>query len=348
MINERFFYSTLTKEEKKVYRAINNGVFRHDAEITVHTDVDVKRVQDIFFLTLRDVPGYFYVDQRHAEGWYRTGEVRLTPKYIYDEKESLEYQRKVVEMLQKLEPSVAKFGGNQFRTEKFLHDLIVRNVVYDYESLDKDDQYDAHSIIGPFFRAKGVCEGMAKAFKLLCNYFGIKCMVVIGDVKAKENNIKASEKGSDLHAWNIVKINDKSYHVDVTWDNHYNYAIKHISYDYFNLTTEDILRDHTPNHKIPRCEDNDLNYFVFTGSVISDHDMMKAYLKKNYGKKKIVFKLSEDYAALNSGSKATDMIFRILYSAIPENGKLYKYVMYNNKEQRVYRLLRDDTGDEKN
>jgi hypothetical protein len=63
---------------------------------------------------------------------------------------------------------------------------------------------------------------------------------------------------------------------------------------------------------------------------------------------KIVFKLSEDYAALNSGSKATDMIFRILYSAIPENGKLYKYVMYNNKEQRVYRLLRDDTGDEKN
>ncbi|MBR3149532.1 MAG: fibronectin type III domain-containing protein [Eubacterium sp.] len=51
---------------------------------------------------------------------------------------------------------------------------------------------------------RSVCEGNAKLFYYLCMYNGIECHIVDGDYIAE------SEKNSDPHEWNYVKLDDES------------------------------------------------------------------------------------------------------------------------------------------
>ena len=96
------------------------------------------------------------------------------------------------------------------------------------------------------------------------------------------------------HAWNLVKIGDESYHVDVTWDNLYDEDFRHISYDYFNLTTKDILLDHQPMDELPICEATRLNYFYSTGSFVSTYEELVKFIEERIEAKEIAFKASKD------------------------------------------------------
>lgn len=56
-----------------------------------------------------------------------------------------------------------------------------------------------------------VCEGYAKAFKVLCDRLGIPCMLVEG--------IANNGSQSEAHMWNYVQMEDGSwYAIDVTWN----------------------------------------------------------------------------------------------------------------------------------
>ena len=103
----------------------------------------------------------------------------------------------------------------------------------------------------------GVCEGIAKSVKVLCDALGIWCMIAICG-----NN---PEKGIKYrHTWNIVKINGTYYHLDATFDNtlgKHSFGAKEIRYDYFNLDDKNIFRDHEPLiAPAPICTDGDHFY----------------------------------------------------------------------------------------
>lgn len=57
-----------------------------------------------------------------------------------------------------------------------------------------------------------VCEGYARAFKVLCDRLGIPCVLTEGQAR---NNISSA---SQPHMWNYVQIDGKWYAVDVTWN----------------------------------------------------------------------------------------------------------------------------------
>ena len=68
--------------------------------------------------------------------------------------------------------------------------------IYNYDKLKKPY---SHEIIGPLGHGVGVCEGIAKSVKVLCDALGIWCIIVISEANP-EKKIKYR------HAWNIVKI----------------------------------------------------------------------------------------------------------------------------------------------
>ena len=70
------------------------------------------------------------------------------------------------------------------------------------------------------------------------------------------------EKGIKYrHAWNIVKIGGKYYHLDATFDNSLG-SPEDIRRDYVNLPDKQIFRDHEPViWKMPACEDGSITYY---------------------------------------------------------------------------------------
>ena len=59
---------------------------------------------------------------------------------------------------------------------------------------------------GALVEGSAICEGYAKAFKLLCNRAGIACEIVGGTVNG------------EAHMWNYVQIGGDYYLVDATFD----------------------------------------------------------------------------------------------------------------------------------
>ena len=57
-----------------------------------------------------------------------------------------------------------------------------------------------------------VCEGYARAFKILCDRVGIPCVLVDGNARSSN-----ADKGG-AHMWNYVQIDGAWYVVDVTWN----------------------------------------------------------------------------------------------------------------------------------
>ncbi len=142
------------------------------------------------------------------------------------------------------------------KKEKYIHDFICENITY-----DKLKKPYSHEIIGPLGQGVGVCEGIAKSVKVLCDALGVWCVIAICG-----NN---PEKGIKYrHTWNIVRIGGQHYHLDATFDNtlgkHQGNAEApgEIRYDYFNLGDKAVFRDHEPLiAPAPGCPDNDHFYY---------------------------------------------------------------------------------------
>lgn len=94
---------------------------------------------------------------------------------------------------------------------KTFKDKICEMVSYDTKAASGGAYGDSFQLTNVFDGDKNtnvVCEGYAKAFQYLCELSGIECYTVTGKM--------AGGTGAGPHMWNIVRLDGKSYVVDVT------------------------------------------------------------------------------------------------------------------------------------
>ncbi len=126
----------------------------------------------------------------------------------------------------------SRVNESTYETVKAIHDYICANASYEYAALSGSSYtYGYAYSAAPLFTGKGkfVCEGYSKAMKILCNEFGINCVLVSGIGKP-------SDSTSGPHMWNYVRMGDGTwYAVDATWDDGYTYSdgSPAMSYNYF-------------------------------------------------------------------------------------------------------------------
>ena len=106
-------------------------------------------------------------------------------------------------------------GGARYEKVKQLNRILT--TTNSYNSNVSKAGNDAHECISALTGRTGttgpVCEGYARAFKVLCDKLGIPCTLVDGFAKSS-----ASHTG-EAHMWNYVQMEDeKWYAVDVTWN----------------------------------------------------------------------------------------------------------------------------------
>lgn len=204
-------------------------------------------VDGILRSLIDDTPWLFFVDEWR---WEETGQkINIFPKYKYTRKQTEELrercQQEVGIILSRLKEDKGVNG-----IAKHLHDILIRNIKY-----EKQNNYEVHTIIGPLLKRKCVCDGFSKLYKLILDELGIENYLIYG--KGFVHTLFYSEE----HAWNLVKIDNDFYHVDVTYDATLS-MLDYIRYDYFLIDDTLISMDHYWNRSIiPNANNN--KFFIY-------------------------------------------------------------------------------------
>ena len=146
--------------------------------------------------------------------------------------------------------SMARKEKSVYDAVKSVYAYFVKNFEYAY-NLESDLRY--HSAISVFMYRKSVCEGFALAFANVLNRLGIPCGIVTG--------YSSLDGTFGAHAWNIVELDRKYYHLDVTWD--ICTKEKEIdTFDYFFLDDSLVRKDHQWNDpSIPVASDSTKEFY---------------------------------------------------------------------------------------
>ncbi|MBB6732051.1 transglutaminase domain-containing protein [Cohnella zeiphila] len=121
--------------------------------------------------------------------------------------------------------SIFKTGMNDHQKVKAVHDWVLLHVAYD-RTLRKHSAYDALAT------GQTVCQGYASLTYLLLKKGGVTVRIAEGTVPT----------GS--HAWNLVKLDGKWYHLDTTFDDPVPDVKGRTEYGYYLLTDAQIRADH--------------------------------------------------------------------------------------------------------
>ena len=102
---------------------------------------------------------------------------------------------KVAAKVRQVVAEVIRPGMSEYDKAIALHDWLVLNAEYDLN-------YKYYYEYGVLLKGRGVCNSYALAYDLLGKRAGLKCHYI----------------RSKTHAWNVVRIDGKWYHLDCTWD----------------------------------------------------------------------------------------------------------------------------------
>lgn len=245
-MNTFYYYEQLNKKQQKAYYAIKEGLLDIKDSFMVPM-LDRKELSDIYFMIRMDCPEIFYSVRFSYKYYEESSFVEMIPEYLFKADKIREHRQAMKSRIEKLARQAKDL--DEKGKEVFIHDYLVQNVKY-----DKLKKEYSHEIIGALGNGVAVCEGIAKSVKALCDALNIWCIVVIAEANP-DNGIKYR------HAWNIVKINGKFYHLDATFDNNIT-KDEIVRYDYFNLSDKQIFRDHEPLvWKAVECTDSDNFYY---------------------------------------------------------------------------------------
>ena len=134
----------------------------------------------------------------------------------------------IKEIDEKVDKFIAEKITNDMGTQekiKLVHDYIIDNTSYDsLKSEDiNDTTFKSNTAYGVLFQGQGICSGYSDAMAIFLNKLNII-------------NYKIS---NDNHIWNLVYIDGKWLHLDLTWDDPI--SEKNITRDtYFLITTDNL------------------------------------------------------------------------------------------------------------
>lgn len=130
----------------------------------------------------------------------------------------------------------AKEASDTYGKVKTVHDILVRGNTYGDPGGDLSHTAYSALIFGDAYEP--VCDGYAKAFKIVCGLLDIPCVM----------------PSSANHMWNNVKMDDGDwYNVDLTWDDD---DAEEICYDYFLIGSQTVVGGEAFSKQKDHIEEN--------------------------------------------------------------------------------------------
>lgn len=265
--NNMYYFNTLTKEQKYIYESIANGVKNFDDEFVVRyynageQDEFANEVSVAIEAFTNDHPEVFYLKAQYSSYIHQAfdsniGYIRLN----YTEDTTTAIKEKIGLMKGRVDYYARGLDGySDYEKELIIHDRIANDVSYSHLE-DLPRKY--HTAEGTLLEGVGVCDSFSKAYQLVLNHVGIDSIIVLGELS------------DGPHAWNMVKIGDSWYHVDITSSHSIYDDTNIINHAYFNLTTEaekniSIINDESV---LPKADSTEYNFYYKEGLVLAEND----------------------------------------------------------------------------
>ena len=264
----RFFHDQLPDDRQRtIYDAMEAGIRIRQREIICPRilEYDEQAYKRLLEHVYDDHPEMFFFHPLLSTVTPDGLLMKIRPFYRYSAETQHEYEvaveAAVTDCLSQCFPDGWR-NVSELRREKILFDWLTRNITYDHLSIEDldNERWNEHArsvawnAYGALVCREAVCEGIACTFKLLCDRVELPCIVVLG----------RAGKDNGRHAWNIVRINKKFYHVDCTWDlrSDISLHIPYARYRYFNLPDRIIYSNHQPEPAfLPKCGSLQYNPF---------------------------------------------------------------------------------------
>ena len=242
MSYSRYYRYKLLTAQKKLYDELLKGIQNESTEIVIPGDWSEEDIQKVVFAVDYDNPELYYADLTDVRILKSKISAAFQMRYYCKAAERKKYDR----MLQKAAVEILVPLLDQEKEDICLkiHDWLVFNCTYG----DCDRFANAsYSIIGVLLYHTAVCEGIAKTYKYLADLMRLRCIVAVGNAIGPNG----TEEG---HAWNIIRINNRCYHLDATLEQCID--DRYCSKAYYLLSTKEILRDHKfhPFFVLPYCD----------------------------------------------------------------------------------------------
>ncbi len=334
-------YSKLTGSEKKLYNTLLNGISSHKSSITI-TASSTDSVLRAYYAIIGDHPEIFYITGKLVFIGSKTLVSTVEVEYAYTASQT-EQMNKEIEAVASAILSKISVNSSSFEKLKIIHDSIILGCDYSYTGSN------LHNLYGALVEGKSVCEGYAEAFQYLAQRVGVMTLAVTGDV------------GVEGHMWNMVRLENEFYHIDPTHDDPTGSEKDYIQYDYFNLTTAEILQTRTISpyydsatkswlnyYEIPNSTATKYNYFNYKGLNFSSYDSVAALSLQNEisnavlaGRRDVFIRFSsaDAYTAAFNSLNKNGEVFTLIDNATADMPTFSLKGVYTSGEQSDFNIM---------
>ncbi|MCD7823159.1 MAG: hypothetical protein LUG86_03955 [Oscillospiraceae bacterium] len=151
------------------------------------------------------------------------------------------------------------------------HDYITTHITYDMDefNLIGSAKSESSTPFGALIYGEAICMGYTTTFQLMMDMLGVESIVVAGS------------SDGEAHAWNMVCVDDKWYHVDCTWDDYVpDYEGRMAFHTYFMVTDDTMALEHVWDmDSTPTADSEDYIYFFTNGLYAETTDDLKTILQ---------------------------------------------------------------------
>ena len=207
--------------------------------------------------------GAFYNDTKVVEA-YKSGDVSSL-----DEKELAIYNGAVA--------AIYEFISDGMTDEEKVivaHDWVTTHTTYDEGMLELVPQKspDTENPYGVLINHQGICKGYTSTYQLFMDMLGIESVIVSGMADGEE------------HAWNVVNLDGKWYHVDTTWDDFVPDEEDRPAFHTYLLVPDGVMESRHVWDRVhsPTADSYDRMYLVTHGRYCETADDVNALLDAAY------------------------------------------------------------------
>lgn len=239
--------------EKRIQNEIDENFKERNKTFNIYVNdyIEEKEIHKIFEQSLKDDRYFYYAiykganistnyyEDKNENGVNFVESVDFSMTY----RQSKEDEKKVDDFVDKWVKENINDNMSDLEKTKAIHDFIVkRNSYYTGDGNDMSNGYSIYSPASILFGNGGVCNAYATLFDKMSAKAGLRSYYSTGVIKGD----------GQLHIWNMVKIDDDWYNIDLTWDDPILTSDKKIinekdfvAYDFFLVSDEQIENTRT-------------------------------------------------------------------------------------------------------